>query len=108
MQRRQERLAKFDAVLQPFAVAVGPLFDIEFYLIYVDEKITYKFDSAVRTLEILYKIFHALDLEYALESKHVWLMVQEVIFEMKATSKSSSSATVIADIKYQINVLNEL
>lgn len=64
----------------------------------------YKCDlhTAIRCFELLYKIYHALNLEYPIECKHIWLFLQEMVFCTSATSKCSTTAAAISDIKYHM------
>ncbi|KAK9694702.1 hypothetical protein QE152_g33350 [Popillia japonica] len=107
LERRRKKLEQFSIPLQPFGVAVGNINNIEsFYVIINDNK--YPCNSAIRCLELLYKSIHALNLEYSIESKHVWLFIQEIVYQMPATSKSSSTACVIGDIKFQLQEIETI
>lgn len=81
---------------------VGDPIDVEGYHIIFND---YKFkstSSAVRCLELLFKLFHSLNLEYPAESKHIWHFIQEMVFQMPASSKNSSTACVMADINFHL------
>lgn len=74
---------------------------LEYYIIVED--VIYKCDTSARLLELLYKVFHALDIEYPLECEHIWMFIQEIIFLTKTTKKCPCASTFMADIKYHIN-----
>lgn len=68
-----------------------------FYILVNDVK--YKVDTAIRCFELIFKLFHALDIEYPTESEHVWLFVQGVFFHLKTAKKCPSETAVEVDIK---------
>ncbi|VEN53849.1 unnamed protein product [Callosobruchus maculatus] len=104
----ERRLAKLEAHklhLQPFGAAVGAnLEDIDNYYIVISKDIVYKCDTSIWCLELLFKLFHALNLEYPPECKNLWVSIQELVFDMPAGSgKNSSTAVVISDIGYHLH-----
>ncbi|CAH1183900.1 unnamed protein product [Phaedon cochleariae] len=60
--RRKAKLDNFNLPLQPFAVIAGETNDISCHIVFNENK--YKCISSIRCLELLFKIFHALNLEY--------------------------------------------
>ncbi|KAF5270819.1 hypothetical protein FQR65_LT17794 [Abscondita terminalis] len=103
IERRKVHLDSFNIPLQPFGCAIINREQLAYYIHL--NGITYECEpsTSIRCLELLYKIYHALNLEYQLESKHIWLFIQELVFKTPATSKSSSTACAIADIKYHLD-----
>ncbi|CAG9814689.1 unnamed protein product [Phaedon cochleariae] len=101
--RRKKKLEEFDITLQPFVVVTGEFRNLQYYII-IDNEIRYKLNSCIRALELVFKLFHSLDVEYPSESEHIWLFIGEMIFNMCPSKKNSCTASVVADIKYQLNV----
>lgn len=58
----------------------------------------YQIDSAIRCVELLYKVFQAWDIEYPLDSEYI----QELIFKMKSVKKVPATSSVITDDKYHL------
>ncbi|KAK4886077.1 hypothetical protein RN001_002348 [Aquatica leii] len=94
---RLEKLKSCSLTLQPFGVICGPLNNAK-YLAVVNDVI-YTFQSLIRTIEILYKTFHALDIQYPHECQHIWQLIEEIVFEMKHSPSSSSVTALISDLK---------
>lgn len=99
LHRRKAKLDKFNLPLQPFAVWNEELENEAeaHFFIYFHER-HYKCTSAIRCLELLFKIFHGLNLEYLVESRHVWNFIQELVFKIPNKSKNSASSSVVADV----------
>ncbi|XP_044764419.1 uncharacterized protein LOC123320983 [Coccinella septempunctata] len=91
--KRSKLLDPLEIPIQPFMAEVGNHFFIYFY------GMQYKLDSSLRSLELLYKIYHSLNLEYPAESKHVWQVIQDAIFKMPISGKSSNVVTFLNDLK---------
>lgn len=89
--------------MQPIICCVGSTrFDIEAtYVYYAD--IFYKTDNIVIGLDICFKLFHVLDLEYPDECKNVWMFLQDFIYDipLKDSDKNTTLATILTDIKNQ-------
>ncbi|KAK4881963.1 hypothetical protein RN001_005282 [Aquatica leii] len=94
---RLEKLKSCSLTLQPFGVICGPLNNAK-YLAVVNDVI-YTFQSIIRTIEILYKTFRALDIQYPHECQHIWQLIEEIVFEMKHSPSSSSVTALISDLK---------
>ncbi|KAK4882984.1 hypothetical protein RN001_006303 [Aquatica leii] len=94
---RLEKLKSCSLTLQPFGVICGPLNNAKYFAVVND--VIYTFQSLIRTIEILYKTFHALDIQYPHECQHIWQLVEEIVFEMKYSPSSSSVTALISDLK---------
>lgn len=97
---RREKLGRYGLTIQPFGVVAGDLKKPS-YIIVVNE-IRYIIDSGIRALELLYKLFHALDIEYPAESEPLWLTIQELVFKLKPNKSCPTAAEVISDISFHI------
>lgn len=87
--------------LQPFVCIIGTSEKPEVFYIVVDE-VMYKVESTIRCLELIFKMFHSLDIEYPAECESIWLFIQELVFEMKSSKKCPSATAVITDIRYHL------
>lgn len=85
-----ETLSKYGLTIQPLGVITGDLKKPS-YIIVVNET-QYVIESVVRALELLYKLFHDLDVEYPAESEPIWLSIQELVFKLKPVKSCSSAA----------------
>ncbi|XP_045469071.1 uncharacterized protein LOC123676860 [Harmonia axyridis] len=98
-ERRKLLLEKFGVPMQPFSTYLE---EENIYVISINGN-RFKCESCVRTIELLFKAIHALNLEYAAESKHIWQFIEEMLFQMPVLGKTSSTSAVIGDIKLHLN-----
>lgn len=101
LESRKTKLAEYGVSVQPIACVVGPLEQPDGYYIAVSDVI-YKVNSSIRALELLFKLFHGLDVDYPTESEAIWLFIAELVFEMKPLKKNPSAIAVLSDVKYHI------
>lgn len=80
---RQAKLQQHGISLQPFAAIVGVGSESVGHYIIVDN-IKYKVENILRCLELLFKLFHAWNIEYLPESENIWIFIQEMAFKMKS------------------------
>lgn len=78
---------------------VGDVNNIESIYVIINE-VKYHFDSFTRALEILFKSFHALDIKYPKESKHVWIFIEEAFFDLRVSGRNGAASALLADLKY--------
>ncbi|XP_018576806.2 uncharacterized protein LOC108915301 [Anoplophora glabripennis] len=97
---RKDKLNQFGLTLQPFGVISGEL-NKPSYIVVVDD-VQYIVDTGIRALELLYKLFHALDVEYPHESEPLWLFLQELVFKMKPQKICPSTVSMVSDISYHL------
>jgi len=72
--------------LQPFIIAVGPSnADISDIFILVDN-ILYKVPSTLKAIDLCFKIFQVFDVEYPIESAHIWLLFQRILYGYENSS----------------------
>lgn len=67
--------------MQPYIIAVGPTISEVSDLFLAVDTTVYKVPSAIEAIDLCFKIFHALDVEYPLESAHLWLLFQQVLYD---------------------------
>ena len=86
--------------MQPFGVVVGKLTNPS-YIIVVEDNQQYSIDTGIRALELLFKLLHALDISYPVESAHIWQFIEKSVFKMKSGICSQASM-VLTDISYHM------
>ncbi|CAH0556701.1 unnamed protein product [Brassicogethes aeneus] len=96
IETRRKRLASYELPLQPFAAAIIKGDKLDSLFIFINN-VFYNCKSSLRCLELLYKAFFALNLQYPPECKHIWHLIQELVFKTKSP-KASTTACVISDI----------
>lgn len=45
---------------------------------------SYKVSSALKAIDLCFKIFQIFDFEYPIESAHIWLLLQRVLYDYKS------------------------
>lgn len=100
---RKQKLHQLNVPLHPFGATVGD----EYYIFFFD--VLYKLHTSARCLECLYKLFHALNLEYPLEGKDIWEVIQELVFKSIPKKRSSNVAQTITDLKFHLKkIMNKI
>lgn len=105
--KRREKLKSYALTVQPFGVVIGDLTSPN-YIIVVDE-VEYKVETGIRALELLFKLFHGLDIEYPVEATHVWEFIQEAVFKIKNKQNriSPSTSSLLGDIQYHLEKVSK-
>lgn len=72
--------------MQPFILVTGPsLNNIVNYFVVLND-IFYDLTEAklpgLKALDICFKLFHALNIEYPEESYHIWLLIQKFVYKI--------------------------
>lgn len=87
--------------IQPFILGIGNLNAISQYFIYFDGMLI-PFKSFLRSLDILFKIFHVFHLEYPKASENVWFFIEQYLFEINSSSKKHAKLSILLeDLKKQ-------
>lgn len=68
--------------IQPCLLIVGTIMNPSEIMVYFDE-LKYKFFSIVKAIDMCFKIYHVFNIEYPLESTHVWLFIQRYYYNIK-------------------------
>lgn len=86
--------------IQPFIIILGELTKPESIFVYIDE-VKYQMFSVVAALDICFKAFHVLNLEYPHESSSVWQFIQTYFYQIKHKKDKLSPAVtqIIADLE---------
>ncbi|KAL0117627.1 hypothetical protein PUN28_008781 [Cardiocondyla obscurior] len=77
---RRKAAAELGITLQPFIIAVGASNDdISDFFVSVDDTL-YKISSALKAIDFCFKFFQVFDIEYPVESVHIWLLFQKLLY----------------------------
>lgn len=85
MIRLKEETAKkakeLKQTIQPYIIIVGPsLNNIKTSYVCIDD-VLYNASSTVEAIDICFKTFHVLQLNYPTASEHLWLLIQKCVFQ---------------------------
>jgi len=93
-----EKAVQYGSTLQPYIVIVD---NTDIYA--VINSIYYKLETPLRAIDICYKCYFALNLQYLQESEQIWLFIQNYFFD--TTLKSDKH---VLFVKTFINDLNNV
>lgn len=87
MQKRIEERKNSEKSPQPIVIVIGETLDkiTESYVLIED--ILYKFKTIFEAVDMCFKIIHGLKLRYPDQSKHVWIFLQKVIFNIETSEQ---------------------
>lgn len=81
--RRKEKYSQLGITLQPLVIIVGPnISQISQYYVLVDDTY-YVLNSIVAAVDTCFKVLHALNLEYPVESLPIWTFIQKGFYKLK-------------------------
>lgn len=83
---RRKRVAELGITLQPFIIALGPSTGNITDLFISANNTLYKVPSALKAIDLCFKIFHVFDIEYPIESAHIWLLIQRFLYGYASAS----------------------
>ncbi|KAF2889931.1 hypothetical protein ILUMI_16242, partial [Ignelater luminosus] len=96
VQEKQNKLASFGLTVQPFIIILGPsITDIQKVYIRVDETL-YVLPSVLKAIDICFKAFILFDIQYPVESEHIWFLIQWAIYNLKL--KSDNPIPSVCDV----------
>lgn len=68
--------------------------------------ILYETETAIKTLDVTFKVIFGLDLQYQAQCKHVWQCIEKVFYEMQIEKNYSISTDIVVNrIKQKMNKL---
>lgn len=85
---------------QPLVIVVGATED-ELQDFYVScDYILYKIDSFLKALDVCFKIFHCLNVEYPIEAIQIWIFIQKYFYniDLKSDKKLSGVLSFMSDL----------
>lgn len=86
---------------QPLLVIIGPsLRNIELSYVCIND-IKYRVNSPLEALDITFKSFYALQVQYPREAELPWILLQQYLYRLKNEEDKTISAitTLIADLE---------
>lgn len=92
------------ATVQPYVAIVGESHTSISASYVCINNIVYKLDSLLKAVDICFKSFYALDLEYPAESEQVWLTIQKILYSITLPNKDKK----IFNVSTFINKLDKI
>ena len=90
-QKRREKYSTYGINFQP---SIYALKDDERYFIKFDD-VSWEFKSLVKTLDICFKTYQVLNLQYQFECSQMWMLIQRYFYDIETVYDSSSPALQI-------------
>lgn len=87
MHKRIEERKTSDESPQPIVIIVGETLDEIFESYVLIEDVLYKFKTIFEAVDMCFKIIHGLKLRYPDQSKHIWIFLQKVIFNIETSEQ---------------------
>ena len=81
LQKRRDLLFELGLTLQPLAVVIGEEEHPERFLVVIDD-FFYEVESPLKAIDIVFKSFHALNLDYPPEAEQLWLFLQTKVYRI--------------------------
>jgi hypothetical protein len=92
---RKKRALKYGLTVQPFVVIVGQLTNITARYVYING-IRYKIENVLHAIDICFKSFFVFDIEYPMESRQLWTLLQQSIYKLQVPKTQASLSQVAA------------
>ena len=88
IERQIEKTAKrkIQTEVQPFIIVQGDKYNVENIYVIID-KIQYKCESVLKSIDLLFKLFFVLNIKYPVQSEHIWQLIEHGIFLINDTKK---------------------
>lgn len=87
--------------VQPFIVVIGETLEkITEFFVFINN-ITLPFTNLVTALDFCFKIFFVFNLNYPVESRHIWTLIQRYIFEICSENDENLSRVLNVISKLQ-------
>lgn len=103
-----DKSIQFGTTLQPYVIIVGHCVDayqedhtpIESYT--VINNTYYKLETPLKALDVCFKSYYSLNLQYPIEVQHIWTFVQQYFYEIhdKNDKNFPSVKTLINDLNH--------
>lgn len=87
-QHKIDRAFNCGLTVQPYVAIVGNSNDTIGYYTVIND-IYYKLETPIKALDICFKSFHSLNLQYPQEAEQIWWFIQDYFF--KITDKSEKN-----------------
>jgi len=88
----QARAAFKKETFQPVAIVVGEnLESIEDSYVVINERM-YRVESPLRAVDVTFKVFHSLHLQYPQQSEVLWMLLQKLVYGLNTAWDRKSTA----------------
>ncbi|XP_067208165.1 uncharacterized protein [Linepithema humile] len=91
-QESNNKAKEMRTCVQPYIIVVGQLENISQSYVSIDE-ILYSTKSTLQALDICFKAFHVLQINYPDASKHLWMLIQKGLYKFHTQWDTSFSNT---------------
>ncbi|XP_071578556.1 uncharacterized protein [Temnothorax nylanderi] len=78
--------------VQPYIIVVGSISNVSNTYVTIDE-VLYSTDSMLEALDVCFKAFHVLQINYPDASKHLWMLIQKGLYKLSTKWDISFSNT---------------
>ncbi|XP_066590164.1 uncharacterized protein [Prorops nasuta] len=104
IEKRINLLEEFGQTLQPFVMVIGPTIGKIISAYICVNEIMYLAENVLKAIDICFKIFFVLNIQYSPESEHIWLLIQKYIYNINSNcdKKCSLVNEILSDLK-QLN-----
>lgn len=104
LEKRILKIASLKLSNQPFIVVVGTLHNIKEIMIRIDDN-TYKVKSIIEAIDLLFKIFYVMNVEYPFACRSTWTFIQEFFYKIPTASSGKKKAKKFVTV---VNLINKL
>lgn len=95
LEAKRAKLASFGLTLQPTPVFVGELNNITAAYVVVDD-VLLSTPTALKAVDLCFKVIHALHTEYPVEAEQVWMLLQWGLYNIRTEyDKSFVSVNIV-------------
>ncbi|KYN15961.1 hypothetical protein ALC57_11798 [Trachymyrmex cornetzi] len=79
-QEARDKTKKMQISVQPYVIVVGSITNVSDSYVIIDE-VLYSTESTLEALDICFKVFHVLKIDYPDASKHLWMLIQKGLYQ---------------------------
>ncbi|XP_024877873.1 uncharacterized protein LOC112458459 isoform X2 [Temnothorax curvispinosus] len=80
-EEKVKRAQQLGLTVQPYIIVVGlTLADVNGFYVCID-KVLYEVTTALKAVDLCFKIFHVFDVNYSPESEHIWYILQLCLYK---------------------------
>lgn len=83
IERQRDKVQQYQKTLQPFVIIVGKDFQNITDTYVIVDKQPFRFDTVVRAVDVCFKVNFALNTEYQIQSKSLWLFLQQAVYNIR-------------------------
>jgi len=110
-QQKKDRALSLGLTVQPYVVVIGDIDGLDPIHAYtIIDNTQYLLETPIKAIDVCFKAFHSLNLEYPVESNQVWCFIEQYFFGMVNPIKGKqflSVQTLIKDLQPYSGTLAE-